>query len=109
MRTLVHCIVKHSRPPDLKSSSNVSLPFAWITGLATDPSFHLYLIGKEKFTEYPKGCATVSVMSAIGDVTKASTTMRAYPPFFNSVGTGLVSVRATEVLDAFKVSTQYLE
>ena len=24
--------MKHSRPPDLKSSSNVSLPFAWITG-----------------------------------------------------------------------------
>ena len=32
VRTLVHCVVKHSRPPDLKSSSNVSLPFAWITG-----------------------------------------------------------------------------
>ena len=30
--------MKHSRPPDLKSSSNVSLPFAWITGPATDPS-----------------------------------------------------------------------
>jgi hypothetical protein len=27
--------VKYSRPPDLKSSSNVSLPFAWITGPAT--------------------------------------------------------------------------
>ena len=36
--TLVHCVVKYSRPPDLKSSSNVSLPFAWITGPATDPS-----------------------------------------------------------------------
>ena len=35
---LVHCVVKYSRPPDLKSSSNVSLPFAWITGPATDPS-----------------------------------------------------------------------
>ena len=32
VRTLVHCVVKYSRPPDLKSSSNVSLPFAWITG-----------------------------------------------------------------------------
>ena len=29
---------KYSRPPDIKSSSNVSLPFAWITGPATDPS-----------------------------------------------------------------------
>ena len=26
---LVLCVVKYSRPPDLKSSSNVSLPFAW--------------------------------------------------------------------------------
>ena len=40
VRTLVHCVVKYSRPPDLKSSSNVSLPFAWITGPATDPSYH---------------------------------------------------------------------
>ena len=40
VRTLVHCVVKHSRAPDLKSSSNVSLPFAWITGPATDPSFY---------------------------------------------------------------------
>ena len=31
VRTLVHCEVKHSRPSDLKSSSTVSLPFAWIT------------------------------------------------------------------------------
>ena len=30
---LVHCVVKPSRPSDLKSSSNISLPFAWITGL----------------------------------------------------------------------------
>ena len=37
--TLAHCVVKHSRPLDLKSSSNVNLPFAWITGPATDPSF----------------------------------------------------------------------
>ena len=29
--------MKHSRPPDLKSSSNVSLPFTWITGPTTDP------------------------------------------------------------------------
>ena len=28
MQTLVHCVVEHSRPPDLKSSSNVSFPFA---------------------------------------------------------------------------------
>ena len=39
VRTLIHCVVKYSRPPDLKSSSNVSLPFAWITGPATDPSY----------------------------------------------------------------------
>ena len=29
---LVHCVMSHSRPPDLKSSLNVSLPFVWITG-----------------------------------------------------------------------------
>ena len=34
-------VVKHSRPPDLKSSSNVGLPYAWITGPATDASFIL--------------------------------------------------------------------
>ena len=28
LRTLVHCILKYSRPPDLKSSSYVSLPLA---------------------------------------------------------------------------------
>ena len=38
VRTLVHCVVKQSKHPDLKSSSNVSLPFAWIKGPATDPS-----------------------------------------------------------------------
>ena len=38
VQTLVHCVVKYSRPPDLMSSYNVSLPFAWITGPATDPS-----------------------------------------------------------------------
>jgi hypothetical protein len=38
VQTLVHCVEKHSRPPDLKLTSNVSLPFAWITGPATDPS-----------------------------------------------------------------------
>ena len=40
VRTLAFIEMKHSRPPDLKSSSNVSLPFAWITGPATDPSYH---------------------------------------------------------------------
>ena len=30
-------LMKHSRPPDVKSSSNVSLPFAWITGPAKAP------------------------------------------------------------------------
>ena len=37
LRILVHCVVKYSRPPDLKSSSNVSLPFASITEPTTDP------------------------------------------------------------------------
>ena len=32
VRMLVHCVLKHCRPPDLKSFSNISLPFAWITG-----------------------------------------------------------------------------
>jgi len=32
------CVVKYSRPPDPKSSSNVSLPFAWITGPKTEHS-----------------------------------------------------------------------
>ena len=31
-------VVKYSRPPDLKSSSNVSLPFAWLTGPVKDPT-----------------------------------------------------------------------
>ena len=52
VQTLVHCVVKYSRPPDLKSSSNVSLPFAWITGPATDPSnfwgcFFQLFVGKK--------------------------------------------------------------
>ena len=38
VRTLASIEMNHSRPPDLKSSSYVSLPFAWITGPATDPS-----------------------------------------------------------------------
>ena len=35
---LFHCVVKHIRHSELKSSSNVSLPFSWITGPATDPN-----------------------------------------------------------------------
>ena len=34
--------MKYSRPPDFKSSSNVSLPFAWITGPASDPACEKY-------------------------------------------------------------------
>ena len=41
VRMLVHCAVKYSGPPDLKLSSNFSLPFAWITGHATHPSTSL--------------------------------------------------------------------
>ena len=48
VQMLVHCVVvKYSRPPDIKSSSNVSLPFAWIKGPATDPSFsrvHIFFL-----------------------------------------------------------------
>ena len=36
VRKLVHCETQQSRPPDLKSPSKLSLPFAWITELATD-------------------------------------------------------------------------
>ena len=32
-------VVKHSGPPDLKSSSNVSLLIAWITGPTIDPNY----------------------------------------------------------------------
>ena len=41
VRILIHCVVKHiSSPPDLNSSSNVSLPIAWITGPKTKPSLY---------------------------------------------------------------------
>ena len=33
-----HCVVKQSRPPDLKSSSNVSLPFSHYRSEQTDPA-----------------------------------------------------------------------
>ena len=35
VQTLAFIEMKHNRPPDLKSSSNASLPFAWIAGPAT--------------------------------------------------------------------------
>ena len=46
VRTLVHCVVKPSRPPDLKSSSNISLPYQPPICLdyrsaQTDPALHL--------------------------------------------------------------------
>ena len=44
--------MKHSRPPNLKSSSNVSLTFAWITGPATDPSFNLFSLMFLKFPSF---------------------------------------------------------
>ena len=37
------CFTVHSRPSDLKSSSNISLQFAWITGPATDLCFSIFL------------------------------------------------------------------
>ena len=39
VRTPVQRDTKHSRTPALKPSSNSSLPVAWITGPATDPSY----------------------------------------------------------------------
>ena len=49
VRMLDHFVVKCKRPSDLKTSLNVSLPFALITGPATDPSsmvllFNLYTV-----------------------------------------------------------------
>ena len=44
---LVHCVLKHSRPPNLKPSSNLSLPFSWIRAPKTDPNFsrvHILLL-----------------------------------------------------------------
>ena len=40
MSLLVCFLIEYNRPPDHKSSSNVSLPFAWTTGPATDPSIY---------------------------------------------------------------------
>ena len=51
VQTLVHCVVKYSRPPDLKSSSNVSLQFAWIIGPATDPSFSIKVIARKQVSD----------------------------------------------------------
>ena len=50
VRMLVHYVVKYSRPPDIKSSSNVSLPFAWITSPETDPSLQWPLSMTSNFT-----------------------------------------------------------
>ena len=36
VRKMIHCEVKYSRPLDLKSSSIVNLPFAWIREPATE-------------------------------------------------------------------------
>ena len=56
VRMLVHCVVKYSRPPDLTSSSNVSLQFAWITGPTTDPSSNKQvpqIMSHQKSCQYP--------------------------------------------------------
>ena len=41
---LVHCTMKCSRPSDVKSSSKVNLPFAWITGHPTHSTPPLALV-----------------------------------------------------------------
>ena len=46
VRTLIHCETQQSRPPDLKPSSKLRLPFAWITGPSTDPSLSIF-VGKK--------------------------------------------------------------
>ena len=52
--TLVHGVVKYIRPFDFKSSSNVSVPFAWITGPAIDPSIaELSKQAKFKLVTFP--------------------------------------------------------
>ena len=38
VQKLFHFVVNYSRPSDLKSSSNISLPFTWIIGPVRDPS-----------------------------------------------------------------------
>jgi hypothetical protein len=52
VQTPVHCIVKHSRPTDLKSSSNVSLPFARITGPRKQTQLALNLFHELAFEMY---------------------------------------------------------
>ena len=56
VQTLAFVEIKHSRPPDLKSSSNVSLQFAWITGPTTDPSSNKHvpqIMSHQKSCQYP--------------------------------------------------------
>ena len=48
VQTLVHCEVKYNRPPDLKSSLNVSLPFAWITGPGKQTQLICFLIAEAR-------------------------------------------------------------
>ena len=40
-----------ARPQDLKSSSNVNLPSAWITGPATDPSSVVFRLKQVQFKQ----------------------------------------------------------
>ncbi|CAB4065481.1 unnamed protein product [Lepeophtheirus salmonis] len=41
VRTPVQRVALHSRTPNLKPSTNSSLPVAWITGPATDPNLQI--------------------------------------------------------------------
>ena len=49
-------------------------------------------------TVYPRGCVAVNVKSARGAVTKASTLIKAEPPFAISVGIGVSACISTEAL-----------
>jgi hypothetical protein len=60
VRTLNDHLKSEPEPPDLRPSSNVDFPVAWITGPATDPSLErlsVMLVGAKlggvKFTKKP--------------------------------------------------------
>jgi hypothetical protein len=49
VRTLNDQLKSEPEPPDLRISSNVDLPVAWITGPATDPSYGDHMEGTHRY------------------------------------------------------------